>query len=494
MKRWMIIFSIFGIFLLSLGLFVFAQDDKEKLEYIFARDNLKKIEEQSLKTYESIIEKGGKYKNQSMLDVSKYYYDKGQYDKSLEYLNKIYRGIKEEDVCAEANLIRGKIFGSYEYSGRDLNETIACFYYVINVYPNNKFVGKALLEMANLDKIEGKYGKAIKNYFEIVYKYPEFESMAEVYMNIAMSYVRLGELDSAMGWFKKLTSEFPDSEQAIISKKIINQVFKVELFPKAGVKSYQLDSSFNPDFKVQKAGTLTVIGEYTNGEIKASDMRYLYTIDPASGSINKDNLSDVVGFFDYMDDNYYILMKSGIYCNRNLSTLSVSSGSSVKTLKELVCADIDKKGIFYVVDDYVDGVHLFSHDYKYMKTFTTSLDGKIDSICIDPFIKIYLLSSSRSELLILDENGKELEKLNLKERFDIGRAIQIDMDWLGNKFILDDKNKAIFVLGSDNTLLFKFMLGENESFNVKRPESFLIDDISCLYVLDSGNNTILRFK
>ena len=56
----------------------------------------------------------------------------------------------------------------------------------------------------------------------------------------------------------------------------------------------------------------------------------------------------------------------------------------------MLCGDIDSKGNYFIIDDIVDGLHVFSYNLNYKKTIETELDGKIESISIDPVDNINL--------------------------------------------------------------------------------------------------------
>ena len=189
-------------------------------------------------------------------------------------------------------------------------------------------------------------------------------------------------------------------------------------------------------------------------------------------------------------------MKTGILYKDMLIPLSflTKKGDSLKTLKNLLCADIDSKGNFYVVDGVVTGLHVFSYDFIYKKTIKTALDGKIKSISIDPVDNINLIESTKSVLLILDEFGEEIEAIDLKEKFGIIKPTKIVMDWIGNKFIFDSRNKTIFILNQENELISRFLLVKKGNVLVKNPKDFCIDELSNLYVLDGSNNTIVKFE
>jgi len=487
-----------GIFLMPLlfPIYSFPDTDKERLEYNFAKDNLKRIEEQALKTYESIIKKGGKYKNQAILDVGKHYYEKEDYRRSLEYLNRIYRGLDDEDISAEANLYRGRIYSSYKYTGRDLNESFASFFYIIDVYPNSRFVKDALFELAKVYAAERDFTKAIKLFIDIVIEYPDCSLIPSAYVNVGMCYVKLDKLSFALKWFKKLLDEYSGTEYAEMARKYVSQILKVNLLGTKSKVMYGLDRSYKPDFKAQKARSLRIIGVFEEKTIKAADYSAVYTVASDGKKITKESLDGVVDFFSYRGNNCFTLLKTGLYIDDKEVPLTIYQAKNdiSKNLRNLVRGGVDSKGNLYIIDSIVDGLHVFDRNCKFVKTIRTNVAGKIKSIAIDPMDRINLLAPLKDSLVILDDAGEEIETINLEERFGIAKATKLAIDWVGNKFILDRRNKAIYILNASNELLHRFFLSKDGNVLVKNPEDFCIDEADNLYVLDGRNNTVVKFK
>ncbi|MBU1628239.1 hypothetical protein KKB18_12800 [bacterium] len=485
--------------LVTLAIFpilAYGDEEKERLEYKFAKDNLKRLEEQALNTYASIIQKGGIYKNHANLDVGIFYYEKGAFDKSLEYLNRIYRGIDDEDICTGANLYRGKIYSSYEYPQRNLNEAYASFIYIIDVYPQNINVKNAVLELANLYFVENNFPKAIKTYCDLIFEYPDCPIISRALLGIGLSYIKLDKVNSSLAWFKKLIDEYPESEDSILAKKYTSQILKVNVTPRGERELYKLDSSFNPDFKSLDARSLEIINEFEGNKIITANNNKIFKIDTINSKINEELLKGVIGYLSDLQNKYFPLMKTGFFVEDKEVPLSVAQhkGDGLKTLRNILCGDVDSKGNYYIIDDVVPGLHIFSQNMDFKKTIETSLDGKIKSISIDPLDKIYLQASSKDLLLILNEVGEEIETINLKERFDIASPVKLKIDWIGNKFIFDKKSDIIFILNQGNSLLHKFLLVRKGDEFLKNPKDFCIDEVSNLYVLDSSKNTVVKFK
>jgi len=482
--------------ILSLPFISFGDAEKEKLEYNFAKDNIERIEEQALKTYESIINRGGLYKNQAILDVGKHYYKKGKLLKSVEYLNKIYRGIEDEEICAEANLYKGRIFCSYDFSNRDLNETFASLFYIIDVYPDCKFVKDAILELARVYMQEKDFENAIKSYMEVIVEYPNSSLIPDAIMGIGLSYLRMNNLNLAIPWFKKLIDEYPDNELSELARKYCTQIFKINIQGNSKGKLYRIDRSFNPNFESIKAKSLSFVCEFAGNRIKTADYSQSYEVDLNSGAITLEPLKDVVNHFSFMYENYYTLIDTGIINDEVVIPLSLApnKGDTYRPLRNIICADKDSKGNFYVIDRIASGLHMFSREFKHLQTIETGRKVKLSWISIDPSDRIYLLSQQDAKLIILDESGEEIETIDLEEKFELSRPSRVEIDWIGNKFIFDDRKDSIFIFNQENELVYRFFLSHKEAVLVKKPKDFCIDEFSNIFVLDADKNNIVKFK
>ncbi|WP_080239781.1 tetratricopeptide repeat protein [Spirosoma rigui] len=199
--------------------------------------------------YASIAKGGaGEYATKSLYALGYAYYNKKDYTRALPYFRDfVSRGASADDQAqvqdatlrladsyfagkqydnamryydqAIAQNAPDKDYASYQkavilsYVGRDA-EAKAQFDQVQRQYPNSRFVDESLFQTANVDFEKGAYQVAIRGFTKLIQDKPNSSLVPAALLKRAIAYGNLQQYDPAVADYKRILSDFGDSEQA----------------------------------------------------------------------------------------------------------------------------------------------------------------------------------------------------------------------------------------------------------------------------------------
>jgi len=270
--------------------------------------------------------------SQAVEIIYQIYLEKGESDKAIQTLEKY---INRFPGTPYSYLYRYWIAKIEEERG-NFNKALELFYQIVNSYPpevEDPYELKNLVRediAYNLQYYHKNYLEAIKVYQELLDSYSGVEEKARVMMEIASCYEKLGKIEEAISYYKKVTREAPDfsygrwAELRIVYLQ--SQPTGVEKSKEALVQ--KLKEAFQSK-DIKKLETLAKKGDFWVGvmfsEFEVDDFNkvenYLSKYLPQSnnlqiGELEKRNDDFTLRIDNWPDPDYnilYLLIEEGLY-------------------------------------------------------------------------------------------------------------------------------------------------------------------------------------
>ena len=160
---------------------------------------------------------------------------------------------------------------------------------------------------------------------------------------------------------------------------------------------------------------------------------------------------------------------------------------------------IDKDDNIYVVDTGNNRIQKFSSDFKFIKQFGREGIGDGEfyyprGIALDEEGNIYVADTFHNQVQVFNNEGRFLRKFG-KGGDDIGEfngTRYIAFDSIGNIYVTDYKNGKVVKFNKEEQFELEFG-NESDKITLTYPEGIAIDDRDYVFVVDAGNNSIVKF-
>lgn len=171
--------------------------------------------------------------------------------------------------------------------------------------------------------------------------------------------------------------------------------------------------------------------------------------------------------------------------------------------------EFDAQGDFYVLDRGNKRVKKFNSDGEFLLEFDI-IDPEVgyqvepDGIAIDKSYRIYITDRENSSILIYDVKGalgggatgmtgSYLGKWKKPEGANLERPGGIEIDYLGNVYVIDNAQDTVKVFNSFGNFKYQFGGFGQGIGQLNKPNDIAIDNKRNIYICDTQNNRIVKF-
>lgn len=108
---------------------------------------------------------------------------------------------------------------------RDYSAKIDILNGLVSEFPNSPLVPSALLEIAESYVELGDTGRAVESYTALVSRYPSTDQGRQAQLMLAITYLNSGNRNQAMAHYRKVIETYPSSEQARVAAEDLKQLY-----------------------------------------------------------------------------------------------------------------------------------------------------------------------------------------------------------------------------------------------------------------------------
>ncbi len=313
------------------------------------------------------------------------------------------------------------------------NTAIKDFKQLITKYPTSVYAPKSQYQIGRSFVLQNQYEQAIEEYKNVLKKYPQTPIAQQVSLEIGMLYENMGDYTNAIEAYKKVVSQYPGSEQTNVALESMQNIY-VEQNNVKGYIEYTKTINGNTavGLSVSKEDSLSYIAAekaYAKKDYKGSSTAFAEYLNSYCQKLNTQNCINATY---YLADSYNQLndTSNALSLYDRLTTLN---GNKYQEESLMKAADIT-----YSKQQFEQAAKYFTA----LKDITTNGDikfkSKLGALRCYYQNKDYALAIDYSSILLLNTLDKETEKEAIYYRLkslialdDWGEAVK-DIDSLKN--------------------------------------------------------------
>lgn len=141
------------------------------------------------------------------------------YGKAIEFYDQAIeiKQYKNDYAMYQKSLMQG-LMGNHEGKAATLKRTL-------NEYPQSSFRDEMLYELGLANIRLGKTNEAVKNFEDIVNSGSSSAYLSSAYLQLGLIYFNADNDREALGWYKRVVDEYPNSQQAAKALKYIRTIY-----------------------------------------------------------------------------------------------------------------------------------------------------------------------------------------------------------------------------------------------------------------------------
>lgn len=382
---------------------------------------------------------------------------------------------------------------------RNLDEAYATFYGVVNIYPESPLVPAALLGAAVAEIGKRDYDRAILALDRAVQEEPGGRNGAEGQFLLGVANVRLGDDERAAEAFQACRLIEPDGEAARRSLDWLTLLHALRLRPAAGKEIvYERD----PGFSVRLPEGEDLRGDLDlavspSGELVVADPRRasVMTFARDGTRVRSDPFEGIrsVGFDAFGAP--IVASSARIRIAGVEFPAARRSGATVRPVEEPGGVWRSSRSETYVLDLKEGELLRYQDDPASPEVVHRNRDGgtRLAAMASGPEDRLVFADPKTRAVLVLREG-----KLSPTAAPGVGPALEepidVAVDPLGNIYVLDARQRAVFVLDAAGRKIAKIAPPAGSDGEMREPGAIAVGPRGEVYIHDRQLRTILRFR
>ncbi|HSB61480.1 MAG TPA: tetratricopeptide repeat protein, partial [Vicinamibacteria bacterium] len=180
---------------------------------------------------------------QALLEIGRYRMDvEGDVEKARASFDQVAKEHPQSDAAPGAYYYLGLLTLNRAAGAADLDDALAQFTRVMNLYPGSDWVPKALHASSLVHRRAGRFGEAVDANRRVSLEYPTSEAAPAAQFQIGHSFALMGEPRQAMEEFQQVRNRYPESEWSARALERITALYRLH---GTGTPTFAHDPAFD---------------------------------------------------------------------------------------------------------------------------------------------------------------------------------------------------------------------------------------------------------
>jgi TolA-binding protein len=426
---------------------------------------------------------------QALLEIGRYRMDvENDADKARASFDQVAKQYPTSDAAPGAYYYLGLLSLNRATTAGDLDDALAQFTRVQNLYSKSEWVPKALQASGLVYRRAGKYAEAVDANRRVALEYPSSDAAPAAQFYIGHGLALVGDPRQAMEEFQQVRNRYADSEW---SARALDRITALYRLYGSGKPTFAADPGF-------VAGTGDVLKDVRALLMAPSGALWIAS-DKTKSAIPLD-ASGKAGPALAAEDlralslnprgEVVIASRTAVrFGPKDVRTFAVPSDKPgiPESLERILSATVTPGGSVLVADEKRGKVYRYDAAYEY-KGFFPDRDSKeryVSRMLVDGEGGIVFLDSKEKTVRVFDETGKLLRTLG---PIGLRKPVDVAVDPLRNTYVADEE-AGVLVFNAQGQLLITLTGPE-----LKRAKAIALDATGAVLVYDDRAEKVLRYK
>ncbi|HUL79733.1 MAG TPA: tetratricopeptide repeat protein [Vicinamibacteria bacterium] len=425
----------------------------------------------------------------ALLEIGRYRMEvDGDVEKARASFEQVTKQYARSDAAPGGYYYLGLLTLSRASTAAEIDDALANFTRVANLYPRSEWVPRALAASARAHRRAGRYADAADFNRRVSLEYPASDAAAEAQYEIGQALALQGQPRVAMEEFQQVRNRFPQSPWAQPALERTTALYR--LF--GGAKpAFVLDPAFSlaggdilKDVRalaMAPGGTLWVASDKSRSavpfEASGKPGPSLGVEEPRALSLTPAGEVLLAG---------RAAVRLGARDVRTFTTPPDRPGAQAKPVDRILAAAITNGGSVLVADEEREAILRFDAKGQYLGTFPS--DGtkrKVARILVDGEGGIVTLDRDEKVVRVWQETGRLVRAVGPA---GLKRPTDVAVDAFRNLYVADEE-LGVLVYNPQGQLLATITSPE-----LKRPKALTLDATGAILVYDDRAERVLRYR
>jgi TolA-binding protein len=427
--------------------------------------------------------------DQALLEIGRYRMDvEGDPAKAKDSFEQVAKQYPQSPGAPGAYYYLGLLTLNRATTSADLDDALAQFTRVQNLYPRSDWVPRALQAMGLVHRRAGRLADAVDVSRRVSLEYPSTTAAAAGQFQVGQCLALLGEPKQAMEEFQRVRNRFPTSEW---SPKALDRITALYRLFGGSRPAFAPDPGYSVGagdmLKDVRAILMTPSGTLW---IASEKSKVAAPYDPAGKAGSSLSVEDPRALSLTSREDIVVAVRTAVRIGpKDVKSFSIPSDKPgvPEPLERILSATVTPGGVVLVADEKKKKVHRFDAAYQYLGTFPER-DPKervVTRMLLDREGGIVFLDKEEKTVRVYDETGKVLRTLGPA---GLKKPVDAAVDPFRNTYVADEE-AGVLVFSEKGQLLTTIAGPE-----MKRPKALTLDPTGAVLVYDDRVEKILRFR